>query len=417
MPTAPPRPASTPAHTSRGRTRLRLPLALAAALLLASILPMNPAAPAHAATTAWVDTGGDCLNMRTAPGLASSTIRCLDHGTQITLLDTTQALDGFTWQQIQHQGDAGWVANFYITTNPDDVQTIEEPLATPGVLTVPPAGGLTIGTTTEADPAALAAAQSYPVEGIWLFAVASQQFRQYLPGAPAFASTLTSIPAGSVVTIKRAGTLTTTGSPPEASLTVAGSPNQLPTPPIDGITQGISGTTDPNFLVQAQPFTVQSVSYFHVESQQWLVYLPGAPDHAQSLRQGQLRTNSVVTLRRAPDADPPPDAGSLTRFETTITYYYCVPGSNPAAIGDGGGYCGAMANGQTVFAGAAACASDRLGQRFTIEGDPTLRTYTCTDTGGSVLNEHRDIWFMHSDEGYAWWAALGPTAIINILPD
>ena len=405
--------ASPPPRNSRGHTHLRFAL-LAAALLLGAILPINPA---HAATTAWVDTGGDCLNMRSAPGLASATVRCLDHGAEVTLLDATQSLDGFTWQQIQHQGTVGWVANFYITTNPDDVQVIEEPTTpTAAALIEPPEGGLTIGTTTATDPAALAAAQAYPVEGIWIFDVPSQQFSQYLPTAPDFVNTLSVIPAGAVVTIKRAGTLTQTGTPPEASLTVAGTPNPLTTPPVDGITQGISGTTDPNFLVQAQSFTVQSVAYFHVESQQWLIYLPGAPDHAQSLRQGQLRTNSVVTLRRAPDADPPPSEGSPTRFETTITYYYCVPGSNPAAIGDGGGYCGAMANGQTVFAGAAACAPDRLGQRFTIEGDPTLRTYTCTDTGGSVLNDHRDIWFMHSDEGYAWWSALGPTATINILP-
>ncbi len=413
LPPAPPTPPL--ARTSRGHTTFRFAL-LAAALFLASLLPMNQPNPAHATTTAWVDTGGDCLNMRSAPGLSTSAIRCLDHGTQVTLRDGVQALDGFTWQEIEYQGQLGWVANFYITTNPADVQVIEDP-ATPtsAALIVPSTGGLTIGTTTETDPAALATAQGYPVEGIWIFDVPSQQFSQYLPTAPDFVNTLTSIPAGAVVTIKRAGTLTTTGAPPEASLTVAGTPNRLTTPPVDGITQGVSGTTDPKFLVQAQTFTVQSVSYFHVESQQWLVYLPGAPDHAQSLRQGQLRTNSVVTLRRAPDDDPPPEVASPTYFETTITYYYCVPGSNPAAIGDGGGYCGAMANGQTVFDGAAACAPDRLGQRFTIEGDPTARTYTCADTGGSVLNDHRDIWFMHSDEGYAWWSALGPTAYINIL--
>ncbi len=415
MPRPPITPASPPARTPRGRTpRLPLLAALAFALLLSTLLPTN----AHAATTAWVDTGGDCLNMRSTPGLASSAIRCLDHGAQITLIDGLQPLDGFTWQQIEHQGQLGWVANFYITTNPADVQTIEEPAApTAAVLIVPPAGGLTFGATTETDPAALAAAQGYPVEGIWSFDVTSQQFRQYLPGAPAFASSLTAIPANSVVTIKRPGALSTAGPPPEASLTVAGTPNQLPTPPILGITQGISGTTDPKFLAHAQPFTVMTVAYFHVESQQGLVHLPGAPDHVQSLRQGQLRTNSVVTLRRAPDADPPPATDSPTRFETTITYYYCVPGSNPAAIGDGGGYCGAMANGQTVFAGAAACALDRLGQRFTIEGDPTTRTYTCSDPGGAVLNDHRDIWFMHSDEGYAWWVQVGDRATITVLAD
>jgi uncharacterized protein YraI len=411
---------SRPRITVRGPWRRRLaPLAVGLAFLVAALLP----SVAGAANVAWVDTGGDCLKLRSAPGLDAPGLTCLDHGTQLTLLDGTQALDGFTWQQVDHEGQTGWVADFYITTNLEEVQPLTEPTAASVAgLIVPPEGGLTIGIASAADPAALVAAQPYPVAGIWSLDVATQELRQYLPGAPVFVNTLTSIPSGAVVVLRRAGALNSTGAPPEASLTVAGTPNQLPTPPIGGITQGIGGTTDPRFLVQAQPFTVQSVAYFHVESQQWLVYLPGAPDHAQSLRQGQLRVDSVVSILRAPDAPggpvttgPTTDPGA--RFETSITYYYCVPGSNPAAIGDGGGYCGGMANGETVHEGAAACAPDALGQRFTIEGDPTARIYTCTDTGGAVLNDHRDIWFMHSDEGYAWWTQVGPRAYINILPD
>ncbi|NIR60396.1 MAG: hypothetical protein GWO02_13195, partial [Gammaproteobacteria bacterium] len=65
-----------------------------------------------------------------------------------------------------------------------------------------------------------------------------------------------------------------------------------------------------------------------------------------------------------------------------------------------------MANGERVHEGAAACAAGKLGERFRIEGDPTARTYTCTDTGGSVLGDHRDIWFASSDEGYAWWVEV-----------
>ena len=394
--------------------------ALALAVLVAALIPGTPAA---AEGVAWVDTGGDCLVFRTAPGLGSSSFGCLDHGTQLTLLDGSQPLDGFTWQRVQVGGQTGWVADFYITTDVTEVQALEEP-TTPSAavgLAVPPVGGLTVGVSTQSDPAALAAAQSYQVLGIWALDIQTQQLSQYIPGSPAFVNTLTTIPAGSVVTVRRAGTFTLAGPPPEASLTVAGSPNQLATPPVGGFTQGVSGTTDPKFLVQAQAFTVQSVSYFHVGSQQWLVYLPGAPDHVQSLHQGQLRVDSVVSISRAPD-DPNAPANSQSAgqpgvpFETSITYYYCVPGSNPAAIGDGGGYCGGMANGQTVHDGAAACSAQNLGQRFTIEGDPTARTYTCEDTGGAVLNDHRDIWFMHGDEGYDWWLQIGARANITVLP-
>lgn len=378
---------------------------------------------ATAATAGWVDTGGDCLNLRDAPGLASNSIFCLDHGAEITLLDGLQALDGFTWQQVTHEGQAGWVASFYVTTNPADVQTLREPTlpATAAGLAVPPEGGLTFGVATVTDPAELVAAQQYPVVGIWGLDIASQELRQYLPGAPAFVNTLSSIPAGTVVAARRGGTLSATGALPAASLTVAGMPNQLPMPPVGGITQGVSGTTDPKFLVQAQPFAVEGVFYFHVDSQQWLIYLAGAPEHVQSLRQGQLRVDSIVSLVRGTD-DPnratTPDPSSTTGvpFETSITYYYCVPGSNPAGVGDGGGYCGGMANGQTVHDGAAACSSDKLGQRFTIEGDPTNRTYTCKDTGGAVLQDHRDIWFADSDTGYAWWKEVGSHALITILP-
>jgi 3D (Asp-Asp-Asp) domain-containing protein len=118
--------------------------------------------------------------------------------------------------------------------------------------------------------------------------------------------------------------------------------------------------------------------------------------------------------RGADDPNPPPTSADSTRFETSITYYYCVPGAADT-IGDGGGYCGTMANGEKVHEGAAACSPGLLGQQFIIEGDPTGRTYTCTDTGGSVLQDHRDIWFMTSDEGYAWWSALGDRAFIQIV--
>ena len=100
-----------------------------------------------------------------------------------------------------------------------------------------------------------------------------------------------------------------------------------------------------------------------------------------------------------------------------MTYYFCERGTDPAGWGDGGGFCGHFANGEPVHAGGAACASGFMGQQFRIVGDPTGRTYTCKDTGGAVVGQHRDVWFANSDEGYQWWLAVGSSATIEILPD
>ncbi len=399
---------STSVRPSRGVRSLTVALALAGALLAS--LPGTVGA-----TGAWVDTGGDCLRLRTTPGLSSGDVVCLDHGDELTLLGPSEPRDGFTWVQVQAGGNTGWVAEFYVTTNPDDVQVIADAPAAGGFV-VPPVGGVTMGRAGTSDIAALVTSQPFEVGSVWLFDVATQRMAQYTPGAPAFVNSISSLDPDDVLMIRRAGSLTSVGTVPEPSLTVAGTPRQLATPPIDGMSWGVSGTTDPRFLVQAQDFTVSSVWYFHVDSQRWLSYTPGLPDYVQSLKQGHLRTDSVVAVRRGPDAPKPPSSEDSTYFETSITYYYCVPGTDPRSLGDGGGYCGATASGQQVFDGAAACKPGLLGQRFRIEGDPTQRTYVCADTGGSVLQDHRDIWFMSSDEGYAWWAALGDRAFIEILP-
>jgi 3D (Asp-Asp-Asp) domain-containing protein len=380
-------------------------------------------AAASAGTGAWVDTGGDCLWLRAAPGLESEQIDCLDHGEALLLLDGLQEVDGFTWRAVTHAERTGWVADLYVSTDPAEVQPLFEPpgtetLGSTDVLPVPPEGGLTVGRAEVGTAAELAAAQPYSVVSVWHFDIALQRQFRFLPGAPSSINTLDALEAGDVVAVRRAGAFGEAGALPEASLTVAGTPNTLALPPVGGLTQGVAGTTDPRFLALAQPFAVESVSYFHVPSQRWLVYLPGAPDLANSLRQGQLRLDSIVTVRRGADFAPvEPELERRTRLETTVTYYYCVPGDEPASIGDGGGYCGTMANGERVHAGAAACAAQHLGQRFRIEGDPTARAYTCSDTGGSVLNDHRDIWFPTSDEGYAWWVTVGARAFIEILSD
>lgn len=387
----------------------------AAGLVVGLLLVATGTAHASANTTAWVDTGGDCLRFRTAPGLSSGDLACLDHGAEILLLGPEEAHDGFQWLQVQHGSQVGWVAGFYVTTDPSEVQVIEYDLPADTGFVVPPSGGITMGRAGVTSLAMLAASQPFEVASIAVFDIGTQQWRLFSPSAPSFANSITSVSPDDVVTIRRAGAPASAGPIPEASLTVAGTPNVLPTPAIGAVTVGLAGTTDPRFLVQAQSFTASSVWYFEISSQRWLTYTPGLPDHVQTLKQGHLRLSSVVFVRRGADAPVVPSSADSTYFETSITYYFCVPGSDPRSHGDGGGYCGTMANGMQVQEGVAACKPGLLGQRFRIEGDPTQRTYICGDTGGSVLQDHRDIWFMNSDDGYQWWIGVGPRAFIEIL--
>ena len=103
------------------------------------------------------------------------------------------------------------------------------------------------------------------------------------------------------------------------------------------------------------------------------------------------------------------------RVDVTVSFYYCEH-SEDTAFGDGGGFCGFMRDGAVVFAGAAACHVDYLGQLFRIEGDPADRIYRCADTGSAISGLHRDIWFSTSGEGWRWQQAVGNSVEIEILP-
>ena len=259
--------------------------------------------------------------------------------------------------------------------------------------------------------------------------VESQRYLVYVPGAPALVNTLRAelLEPGSIVTVRRAGSAAPATALAPASRAPApsvGAARVLPPPPPGGLTQGVAGTNDPAALASAQPFPVATISMLDVATQRWLVYVPGAPALVNTLHSGWLAPGSVVTVRRAQAAPPasaapsPPPAPSALPGSgpATITYYYCAQGSNPQGIGDGGGFCGAMASGAVVHDGAAACAREFLGQRFRIAGDPTGRVYSCADTGSAVGRENRDIWFADSDAGWEWWQAVGHRAEVEVLP-
>ena len=86
---------------------------------------------------------------------------------------------------------------------------------------------------------------------------------------------------------------------------VEGPPLDLPAPghalrvpPPGGLTFGLSGTTDPAALVAAQPFDVESAFMLEVQTEQFLRYIPGAPERINTLTANRLRPDSVVTIRR-----------------------------------------------------------------------------------------------------------------------
>ena len=97
-----------------------------------------------------------------------------------------------------------------------------------------------------------------------------------------------------------------------------------------------------------------------------------------------------------------------------MSFYYCGANGGPR-VGDGGGFCGRMANGQVVYPGAAACSAAYMGQQFRVQGDPYGRVYTCADTGGAVGGTHRDIWFDDAGVGWSWLQTVGFTAVIEIV--
>ena len=136
--------------------------------VLAMLLVAFTAPAATASTVAWVDTGGDCLRLRDTPGLNSGDISCLDHGTELLLLGPEQEQDGFTWLQVQHRSQAGWVAGFYVTTDPDEVQVIDNAPPPDGSLPPPPVGGMTMGSAGVTDLAMLSTSQPFDLPPIFI---------------------------------------------------------------------------------------------------------------------------------------------------------------------------------------------------------------------------------------------------------
>lgn len=432
------RPDPTSHRSGRAATRERLPhrrvlllAALLGALLLAALAaprPVSAEGPFEAGQQVLVSADGDCLNLRAGATTHAARIVCVPDGTLLTAIGERRGGAGYQWERVDYDGQLGWMADAYLVPfgadegtddgagddTPGDADDPEPRVPqAPAVLPAPPPGGFTAGPVGATDLDAFVEAQSFDVSTIWFFRLATQDYVSYIPGAPAFVNTLdgSALHPDSVVVVARApGEEGESAAPPAATDgPVTGEANVLPSPPSQGMTMGVSGTNDPAALAAAQPFEVRAIIMLDVPSQRWLTYVPGAPDIVQTLGRGQLQPDSVVWIRAGVVNDV------IETVETSISYYYCKQGTISVSIGDGGGWCGAMANGEVVHQGAAACDRSRLGERFRIVGDPLGLTFECKDTGSAVHGHHRDIWFNLSDDGYRWIVEVGYRATIEIL--
>ena len=438
-----------------------MPWALLAAVLLYASSPAGPveaAGPLADGQQAVVSADGDCLNLRSMPTIDGAILACVDDGTVVTARGAPHEADGYCWEAVAHDGLNGWMAAEYLVPVSGEADDDTDPCADtesadqPRALPVPPPGGFTAGIAGTSDLEALVAAQTFDVVSVWVFDLATQDFLLHIPGAPEWVNSLNSesLSADSVVTMLHRGEKPDElpGAPVADDEAPRGVANVLPTPPEEEFTLGVSGTNDPAVLAAAQRFEVRLVAVLDVPSQIWLTYIPGAPDFVQSLTRGQLQPDSIVWLRAGagPDPDPEPEPTATsepeptataepeptatpepeptttpegTTVEARITYFYCNQGTISAGIGDGGGFCGLMANGEMVHQGAAACSRDNAaqGQRFRIIGDPNDLIYTCKDTGNAVHGEQRDIWFENSDDAITWIGQVGDTALVEILPE
>ncbi len=82
---------------------------------------IGPAEGLMVGNTAWVrKAGGKGLNRRDAPGLKSNVLDSLTIGSQLSLLEGPNPVDGYTWWRVRaSDGREGWVAGEELVTQPE----------------------------------------------------------------------------------------------------------------------------------------------------------------------------------------------------------------------------------------------------------------------------------------------------------
>ena len=70
------------------------------------------AGPVSSGDTARINTPGDCLRLRTAPG--GTITHCLGHNTRVTITGSPRTVDGTTWVPVETVAGPGWMAASFL---------------------------------------------------------------------------------------------------------------------------------------------------------------------------------------------------------------------------------------------------------------------------------------------------------------
>lgn len=190
--------------------------------------------PLEPGSTAIVQADGDCLRMRSTPGLAGERVECIPHGATVLILPNTVDLDGYRWQFVTYRALSGWVADEFLRPydGPPHTATCQSGVSTPGFtgsLTTE-GGGMNLGvwgggtasgilTTAEARGCSPRSVWATDDAGLWV---------NYTFGAPDFANQrwLNRFPGGQI----SSGTpIMVICQPPGTSAVISGVPLPLPT--------------------------------------------------------------------------------------------------------------------------------------------------------------------------------------------
>lgn len=215
-------------------------------------------------------------------------------------------------------------------------QTTSAATAVSGRLTVPRPQGMTVGYAGTGDPALFAQAQSFQVASVSMFHIPSQTWSSYVPGAPAFANSLTTLNlrSDSIVFAKRTESTKLVAAPvPLAGppfVEIIDQPQRFEVPPANGLTIGVSGTNIPEALIASQFFNTSTMNVWSISRQRYLTYIPGAPAAVNTLSASTLRATDVVWLKALGGA-----TGGVVLEDTPFIARLVPPGQAGTLVGVG----------------------------------------------------------------------------------
>jgi uncharacterized protein YraI len=81
-------------------------------------LAVTASSAAAATDTRLVATDGDCLHLRTGPGLGGRILACLPDRTAVPDTGAGTPADGYQWLPVTTNAGTGWVASEYLASPP-----------------------------------------------------------------------------------------------------------------------------------------------------------------------------------------------------------------------------------------------------------------------------------------------------------